>query len=46
MRKTHTLSVAMKSLTDVPESLFRTAQEEGVITVDFSKNNFSSIPEG
>lgn len=46
MRKTHTLSVAMKNLTEVPDSLFQTAQEEGVSTVDFSKNKFSSIPEG
>lgn len=46
MRKTHTLSVAMKNLVEVPDSLFQQAQEEGVSTVDFSKNRFSAVPEG
>lgn len=46
MRKTHTLSVAMKNLTEVPDSLFQQAQEEGVSIVDFSKNKFSTVPDG
>lgn len=46
MRKTHTLSVVMKGLTDIPDTLFMDAQEEGVNVIDLSKNKLTGVPEG
>lgn len=46
MRKSRTLSAVMKNLTDIPDSVFMMAQEEGVSTVDFSKNKLATVPEG
>lgn len=46
MRKSHTLSVVMKGLTDIPDTVFMEAQEEGVSVIDLSKNKLASVPEG
>lgn len=46
VRKSRTLSAVMKNLTDIPDSVFMMAQEEGASTVDFSKNKLATVPEG
>ena len=46
MSRTRTLSIPMKNLTDIPDSVFMTAQVESVNVIDLSKNKLSTIPEG
>lgn len=46
MRKNKTLTLAGRQLTEVPNSVFITAQEESVGTIDLSKNNLKEVPEG
>lgn len=46
MRKMQTLAVVAKNLTEIPDDVFMTAQEEGVKIVDLSKNKLTEIPDG
>lgn len=46
MRKMQTLAVIAKNLTEIPDDVFMTAQEEGVKIVDLSKNKLTEIPDG
>ncbi|KAI8130217.1 hypothetical protein FF38_12561 [Lucilia cuprina] len=46
LRKTHCLTVTMQNLTEAPDELFATACEENVNIVDFSRNRFTTLPEG
>lgn len=46
MRKTHCLTVTMQNLTEAPDEVFSTACEENVNIVDFSRNRFTTLPEG
>lgn len=46
MRKTQSLTVSAKNLTEIPDNVFMTAQEEGVKIVDLSKNKLASLPDG
>lgn len=46
MKKTHSLSMVMKNLTEIPENVFLDAKEASVNNIDLSKNKLSSIPDG
>lgn len=46
MRKAQCLSISTKNITEVPDIVFMTAQEEGVKIIDLSKNKLVTIPEG
>lgn len=46
MKKTHSLSMVMKNLTEIPENVFMDAKEASVNNIDLSKNKLSSVPEG
>lgn len=46
MKKTHSLALGMKNLTEIPENIFIDAKEANVNNIDLSKNKLSSIPDG
>lgn len=46
MRKSRSLAISGKSLKEIPDSLFMTAQEESVEKIDLSKNKLASFPDG
>ncbi|KAM7364317.1 leucine rich repeat containing flyers-cup isoform 2-T2 [Cochliomyia hominivorax] len=46
LRKTHCLTVTMQNLTEAPNEIFTLACEESVNIVDFSRNRFTTLPEG
>lgn len=46
MRKSKSLSLGMRKLTEIPDDLFKDAQEESVHIVDLSKNKLNNVPDG
>lgn len=46
LHKTRCLTVTMQNLTEVPNDVFESANTENVNIVDFSRNRFTSLPEG
>lgn len=46
LRKTRSLTLCGKGLTEVPEQLFIDAKEAEITIVDFSKNKLRQLPEG
>lgn len=46
LHKTRCLTVTMQNLTEVPNDVFESANAENVNIVDFSRNRFTSLPEG
>lgn len=46
MRRMQTLSIVGKNLSEIPDDVFMTAQEENVRIVDLSKNKLTAVPEG
>lgn len=46
MRKSQSLVISAKNLTDIPDTVFMTAQEENVKMIDLSRNKLTAIPDG
>lgn len=46
MRRARGLNLAGRGLNTIPDDVFMVAQEEGVPSVDLSKNLLQEVPEG